>query len=164
MNEQDAIRRAEALAAEAHAGQVYGSEPYTVHLRAVVNVIKTFDLAETYMVAGWLHDVAEDTPITIQELREQFGQRVASLVNAVTAHGASREEHAASIVEQLRGCPSACPLKLADRIANVEAARRGDRHSARYIAEHGSFEAVVKPHVPPPMWERYIAALAAVKS
>lgn len=50
-------------------------------------------------------------------------------------------------------------MKLADRIANVEAAEPGDKHSRRYAREHESFADVVRPHVPDILWQRYLSAL-----
>jgi hypothetical protein len=47
-------------------------------------------------------------------------------------------------------------VKLADRIANIEAAKPGDKHIEKYAREHPEFADVVRHHVPGAMWLRYL--------
>lgn len=115
---------ARAFAVEAHGAQRYGAEPYAVHLDAVVANILRFDPnadADT-LAAGFLHDVVEDTPVTLDQVMERFGSRVAELVHAVTAEpGATRKERHQRTWPKVVETEGAVRLKLADRIANVEA-------------------------------------------
>ncbi|GAA3363037.1 HD domain-containing protein [Saccharopolyspora gregorii] len=72
-----------------------------------------------------LHDVVEDTGCTLDEVRERFGARVATLVDWVTkpvrGEGESREQVRATYLERLRGAPDdAVVVKLADRLSNVQ--------------------------------------------
>jgi (p)ppGpp synthase/HD superfamily hydrolase len=74
------------FAAKAHAGQSRkgGIEPYLLHPVAVVQVIASSGGSEDVLCAGYLHDVVEDTSVTIEQVRDVFGARVAELVAAVT--------------------------------------------------------------------------------
>lgn len=151
----DAVR---AFAVSAHGDQRYGDCPYVEHLSAVVKVLEEFGFSDEHVAAGWLHDVVEDTDITEADIEEAFGERVAKLVSAVSG-GGDRATHVASIYAKIEAYPDAAVVKLADRIANVEACAQGDKHSIRYAREHPRFSTVIGPHVPPAMWDRYLVAL-----
>ena len=151
---------ARSFAIAAHAGQLYGGKPYETHLAAVVQVLDDFGFDEPYRQAAWLHDVVEDTPIELSEIRSRFGDRVAAMVDAVTGIGPTRKDRSARIYAGLKACPAAAAVKLADRIANVEAAPAASEHRTRYRREAEEFAAVVRPNVPPAMWSRLEAALA----
>ena len=148
------------FAVAAHAGQLYGGKPYETHLAAVVKVLDDFDFDEVYRQAAWLHDVVEDTPIELAGIRLRFGDAVAAMVDSVTGLGPTRKDRNARIYAGLAACPAAAAVKLADRIANVEAAPAGSEHRMRYRREADEFEAVVRPNVPPAMWSRLERALA----
>jgi GTP pyrophosphokinase len=81
----DLIRRAYDLATVAHADQERASgEPYIVHSLAVAQRLAELHLDPATIAAGLLHDVVEDTIVTIEDLRQDFGQEVAKLVDGVT--------------------------------------------------------------------------------
>ena len=81
----DLIRRAYDLAAVAHADQERASgEPYMVHSLAVAQRLAELHLDPAAIAAGLLHDVVEDTIVTIEDLRQDFGEEVAKLVDGVT--------------------------------------------------------------------------------
>lgn len=151
---------AEAYAVAAHGEQRYGGGPYHIHLAAVVRVLNDFGYVGAYEAAGWLHDVVEDTDVDLATVAERFGPEVASMVDAVTGLGATRAERNARIYAGIAREPQAAAVKLADRIANVEAAPVGSEHGARYVREADAFADVVRPHVPPAMWARLEATLA----
>lgn len=148
----------------AHKSQRYGDLPYHVHLDAVVAILKEHDATEQQIAAGWLHDVIEDTELIYQDIEREFGAEVASLVDAVSGEGSDREAHTSAIYRKLKKHPAACVVKLADRIANVEACLPGDRHSRRYAREHAEFAPVVEPYVPVSMWARYLRALSRLEA
>lgn len=158
----DSVQQAREFAIAAHGEQRYGDKPYESHLAAVVQIMDDFGLPAEFKVAGWLHDVIEDTEATVADISEAFGDRVARLVWAVTG-GGDRESHVASIHRKIAAYPDAAVVKLADRIANVESCRRGDRHSLRYSREHATFEATIRQHVPAVMWKRYVQASKAAE-
>mgnify|MGYP001189162075 CR=1 FL=1 len=124
----DLIRRAYLFAAEAHQGQTRASgEPYVSHSVAVASVLVGLRLDAPTIAAALLHDVAEDTSHTMDEVREKFGPEIAGLVDGVTKLGRiqwkSREERQA---ENLRKMFLAMAsdiriilIKLADRVHNM---------------------------------------------
>lgn len=153
------------FAIAAHGDQPYGNSPYVVHLSAVVRVLESFGADEVHLKAGWLHDVVEDTTVQIEDVRSRFGKQVADLVWAVTGEGhGDRHAHSRSIYRKIAAHPAAASLKLADRIANVEACQKGDKHSTRYAREHPEFAGVIEAFVPSAMWNRYVRALAERQS
>jgi GTP diphosphokinase / guanosine-3',5'-bis(diphosphate) 3'-diphosphatase len=79
------VSRAYALAADAHAGVDRKSgEPYITHPVAVATILADMQMDAETIAAALLHDVPEDTAITLDDLRNQFGERVARLVDGVT--------------------------------------------------------------------------------
>lgn len=108
------------FAVKAHGNQKYGSEPYIVHLDEVVAVLGEFGIKdENLLVAGYLHDVIEDTDKSMDGIASVFGSEVADFVWNVTGSGNNRKERSESILKKLHGDTAAIPVKLADRIANV---------------------------------------------
>lgn len=153
--------RARAFAVAAHGDQRYGSEPYVVHLSAVRQVLRDFGYDGELALAAWLHDTVEDTAVTVEQLEQEFGPRVAALVWAVTGIGENRKQRAASAYAKMRALPDAVTVKLADRIANSEASARGNpRLLAMYREELASFTDALGEHGDAAMWERLRRALA----
>jgi guanosine-3',5'-bis(diphosphate) 3'-pyrophosphohydrolase len=124
----DLIRRAYLFAQEAHADQTRASgEPYIRHAVAVAAILADLRLDAVTIAAALMHDVREDTPHTLEEIRAKFGPEVAGLVDGVTKLGRiewkSREERQA---ENLRKMFLAMAkdiriilIKLADRVHNM---------------------------------------------
>ncbi|MCO5219454.1 MAG: bifunctional (p)ppGpp synthetase/guanosine-3',5'-bis(diphosphate) 3'-pyrophosphohydrolase [Thermomicrobiales bacterium] len=82
------IARAFLVAYAAHNGVVRKSgEPYIVHPIEVANVLALMRLDGETIAAGLLHDVVEDTDVTLDQLEELFGERVAQLVDGTTKLG-----------------------------------------------------------------------------
>ena len=74
------------------------------------------------LIAAWLHDTLEDTTLSRAEVEANFGAVVAELVWRVTDEpGATRKERKPATYRKTRENEAAVVLKLADRIANVEA-------------------------------------------
>lgn len=79
------IQKAYQIASKAHKDQVRKSgEPYIIHPLYVAIILADLELDKETIVAGLLHDVVEDTIMTIEEIREEFGDDVALLVDGVT--------------------------------------------------------------------------------
>jgi (p)ppGpp synthase/HD superfamily hydrolase len=122
------LDEATAFAERWHGSQTRpAGEPYLEHLleatRVLVEAVGVTD--PDILRAAVLHDVVEDTPCTLEEVRERFGDRVATLVDWVTkpprSEGESREEARAAYLERLRNAPEdAVLVKLADRLSNVQ--------------------------------------------
>ena len=117
-----ALEAAEALAETAHKDQKYGEHPYTKHLSDVVQVLTRFKVNdEAILVAGWLHDIVEDTDTSLNQLEIMFGRRVKDLVHRVTNEsGKNRKERHQKTYPKIKASDDAITLKLADRIANTE--------------------------------------------
>ena len=152
------LERAEAFANKKHANQKYGDGPYTIHLRAVVQVLNDFGWRVTdILVAGWLHDTIEDTDTTREEIECLFGEQVARLVWACTGVGANRKERNQSIYAKLKECPEGVCLKLADRIPNAENSKANNPSLFEmYKKEYEAFEnalLLLDPNITD-MWDR----------
>lgn len=131
-NEIATVRRAYEFAEQAHRSQKRMSgDPYIAHPLAVAIILAQLQLDSTAVVAGLLHDVVEDTPVTDADLMENFGAEVAALVDGVTKLKRikfdSREEQQA---ENLRKMFMAMAkdirvliIKLADRLHNMRTIR-----------------------------------------
>lgn len=98
------IDKAYATACEAHKDQVRKSgEPYIIHPLCVAIILADLELDKETIIAGLLHDVVEDTVMTNEELKEQFGPDVELLVDGVTK------------LEQLQYTGEAAPDRLTSR-------------------------------------------------
>ena len=85
LSDRELIQRAYRLAEKAHAGQKRASgEPYVNHCLAVAAILVGFLMPADIIAAGLLHDTVEDTSIKIDDLRRDFGEGVANLVQGVT--------------------------------------------------------------------------------
>ena len=122
------IRRAYDFSTQNHTGQSRASgEPYVVHPLEVAMILADMKMDANAIAAGLLHDCVEDTTVTIVDVRKEFGEQVAHLVEGVTKISkidfATREERQA---ENLRKMMLAMVddvrvvlIKLADRLHNM---------------------------------------------
>ncbi len=84
----DIIRRAYEVAAQAHAGQQRKTgEPYINHCVETAAILAELRIDPPVIVAGLLHDTVEDTDLTLDDIRREFGDEVARLVDGVTKLG-----------------------------------------------------------------------------
>ena len=82
------IEKAYQIAAEAHKDQKRKSgEPYIIHPLCVGIILADLEMDKETIAAGLLHDVVEDTVMTYDEIKEEFGEEVAQLVDGVTKLG-----------------------------------------------------------------------------
>jgi GTP pyrophosphokinase len=83
--DRDLVARAYRMAEKAHAAQKRASgEPYINHCLAVAHLLSEYSMPADVMAAGLLHDTVEDTGLSIDTIRQDFGESVASLVQGVT--------------------------------------------------------------------------------
>jgi GTP pyrophosphokinase len=124
----DVIRHAYAVAAEAHAGQTRRTgDPYIAHPIAVAQILATYGLDTATIAAALLHDVVEDTDISLEDLERDFGEEVALLVDGVTKLDrikfSSREEQQAATIRKMAVAMAkdirVLLIKLADRTHNM---------------------------------------------
>ena len=121
------IKDAYALAAEAHKDQKRNTgEPYIVHPIAVANIAaEELELDANTVIAAFLHDVAEDTSYTVEDIRERFGDDVAFLVDVVTKRKKHNYEYTKQvdnyrqILESVHYDIRALLVKLSDRLHNM---------------------------------------------
>ncbi len=152
---------ARVFAQSAHGGQKYGDAPYDKHLTQVRTVLTDFGYGGALGVAAWLHDVVEDADVSKDDIVTRFGADVAELVWAVTGEGADRKERNATAYAKIRAHPAAAILKLADRIANVEASRDVPKKLAMYRSEWQAFRKALGDLGDPRMWARLERAIGA---
>jgi GTP pyrophosphokinase len=122
------IRKAFNFSQLHHQGQVRASgEPYLIHPLAVSLVLADMKLDSTAIAAGLLHDAIEDTPVTSDDIRREFGDQVVHIVEGVTKidkiEFASREERQAENVRKMVLAMVSdirvVLIKLADRLHNM---------------------------------------------
>ena len=145
------IQQAAYIAATAHAGQTRASgEPYVEHSLAVASILNDLQMDHEAIAAALLHDVVEDTSITLAEIRQQFGDVIANLVDGVTKMDVigdySESERAQAKnshrVENLRKMLLAMVedvrvvlIKLADRLHNMRTLKALPREKQIRIAQ-----------------------------
>jgi (p)ppGpp synthase/HD superfamily hydrolase len=143
-----------AWARELHAEQRYGDQPYETHLQAVADVLRRFGFGNRpeLIASAFLHDAIEDQGVTSDEIATRFGDDVAAIVDAVSdPPGDERVQRKAAAYPRIRALDDAVRVKLADRIANVEA---GGPMVEVYRGEQESFRGAVRREgVADEMWE-----------
>ena len=126
--DREKIERAYRLAEKMHGDQRRVSGvPYILHPTSVACIIVDLGMDTDSVVAALLHDVVEDTPVTLEEVEQMFGKDVANLVNGVTKISkiayTSREERQAENVRKMLMAMSddirVIIIKLADRLHNM---------------------------------------------
>jgi len=79
------VHEAFEFANKAHQGQIRASgEPFVFHVISVAEILLSLNLDTPSLMAGLLHDVIEDTDVTLAQLEKKFGSEVAALVDSVT--------------------------------------------------------------------------------
>ncbi|MFQ5942383.1 MAG: RelA/SpoT family protein [Anaerolineales bacterium] len=83
--DEEQIRRAYEVAQKAHKGQKRASgEPYINHCLSVATIMAELGAPTPTIVAALLHDTVEDTDLTLEEIKDEFGAEIAQLVDGVT--------------------------------------------------------------------------------
>ncbi|MFD7866582.1 RelA/SpoT family protein [Streptomyces sp. NPDC059783] len=120
------LRRAYVLAESSHRGQMRKSgEPYITHPLAVTLILAQLGAETTTLTASLLHDTVEDTEVTLDQVREEFGEEVCYLVDGVTKlekvdYGAAAEpETFRKMLVATGDDVRVMSIKLADRLHNM---------------------------------------------
>lgn len=125
MHNWDMPQRALDFATKAHDGQQrkYSGAPYIIHPVAVSKIVATVKHTPEMIAAAYLHDVVEDTDVTVDEIEREFGDTVANLVYWLTdiskpedGNRSARKEIDA--VHYSKGPADAQTIKIADLIDN----------------------------------------------
>ena len=141
----DIIEKARVFATAAHAAAAqlrkYTNEPYIVHPTEVAGIIDNLEGSTAEMVAAaWLHDVVEDTGVTIEVIRKEFGTEVAELVGWLTDVSRPEQGNRATRKAIDRAHTAMAPaeaqtIKLADLISNCRSIKEHDEKFAKVYFE-----------------------------
>ena len=117
------IEEAIEVAAEAHQGQYRKgtSTPYITHPYAVGLILMEAGCTESVIIAGILHDTVEDTELTLDFIRERFGDYIANIVDGCSENKALRwRARKTERIEALRtASPEVCTVTCADKLHNL---------------------------------------------
>jgi len=140
----DVLERAFEVADRVHQGQVRKTgEPFIFHPLAVTQLLADYGLDEPTLAAAILHDTVEDTDLSLDELRKDFGGEVADLIDGVTkldrvdfddrdeAQAATIRKMVIAMADDVR----VLVIKLADRLHNVRTLAPFDADKQQRIAE-----------------------------
>lgn len=128
--ESASIREALAMAQEAHAGQIRngsGGMAYIHHPIAVAELLAEQEFDEPVVIAALLHDVVEDSDLTVSDVETRFGEPVATLVAVLTddeevePYERRKDEHRLRVRE---AGGDALAIYAADKLSNVRVLRR----------------------------------------
>lgn len=126
--EVEKIDKAYNMAKDAHEGQLrYSGQPYIIHPVAVATILVDLCMDYQSVVAALLHDTVEDTDVSIEKVKSDYGEDVAKLVDGVTKLGkvplsTKEEEQAENIRKMLLAMSEdirVIIIKLADRLHNM---------------------------------------------
>ena len=116
------------VAEEAHEGQLrLSGEPYIEHPLAVAQILADLRLDTTTLEAALLHDTVEDTALTLDRLRDEFGEDVADIVDGLTkldklqfqTRELAQAENVRKMIVAMAGDIRVLLIKLADRLHNM---------------------------------------------
>lgn len=144
-----------------HEGQKYWEHDYMYHINMATQEWIDF-LNDEQMIALILHDIVEDTEVTIEDLVKLFGEDVAILVWAVTDNQPSkgkalpREGKKEYTMKKLDVIRDAIPVKLCDRIANIKfSSVSSQKKHKMYMKEHEVFYSLYKEGECDELWDVY---------
>ena len=123
------LDRAILFAVQAHAGTERRGKgfPYIVHPMEAVSIVATISPDQELLAAAALHDTVEDTDITIETIRAEFGDRIATLVQLESDDrpGASWRARKQAAIDRLASAPrDAKIVALGDKLSNMRAIAR----------------------------------------
>ncbi|MCI5147155.1 MAG: HD domain-containing protein, partial [Candidatus Electrothrix sp. AR3] len=140
--------KARCFALKHHGKQKYGRYPYAVHLEAVAQIVQEY--GDTAITLAYLHDVVEDTEISINDIEQEFGQFIADCIALLSDEaGENRKERKRKTYAKMAlvsgKAEIALLVKAADRLANMRACRadKNERLLKIYQAEYPTFKKAV---------------------
>ena len=142
------IDKARSFAIAAHGDQRYGDHPYSYHLHTVAELARPF--GDEACAIAYLHDVVEDTQVTIDQVKNEFGELISNCVAILTDEpGANRKERKQKTYAKMSDVTGELELalivKVCDRLANVAACVKVSKREllAKYKEEQRVFRSSV---------------------
>ncbi len=140
--EKKLVEKAYYFAKKAHEGQKrYSGDPYFVHVAETGKALADMEMSASTVAAGLLHDTIEDTDVTAEDIRREFGEEILYLVEGVTKLGHVRYHGLQRHAESLRKLFAATAqdvrvmiIKLMDRLHNVRTLQYVPEHKRQRIA------------------------------
>lgn len=141
--DREVIQRAYRFAQTAHEGQKRESgEPYFIHPCEVASILLDLGMDTDTLAAAFLHDVIEDTGVTFERLREEFGENIALLVDGITKltrlqFNSQEEQQAESLRKMLLAMAKdirVVIIKLADRLHNMRTLKFRSEENRQAVA------------------------------
>ena len=139
------IENAYDYSAKVHKGMTWLSgKPSLVHSMAVADILAEMNLDAVSVAAGLLHDVLEETEVTLQGLKVQFGEEISRLVSGVTRisalplHTSNRTKQAENIRKMILAMADdirVILIKLADRLDTMRTIRHFPRDMQKSISK-----------------------------
>lgn len=149
-----------ATAAHAAIGQLrkYTETPYIEHPAAVVAIVRSRPHTPEMIAAAWLHDVVEDTDVSIELIQQIFGEKVAEIVSDLTdvskpGDGNRMIRKLVDYVHTEKACVEAKTVKLADLIDNTKSIVERDPGFAKVYLEEKRRLLEVLRDGDPVLWE-----------
>jgi (p)ppGpp synthase/HD superfamily hydrolase len=140
----DVVEKARVFATAAHGAvaqlRKYTNEPYIVHPAEVASIVRSVPHTDEMVAAAWLHDVVEDTGVTNETIRAEFGDKVAELVGWLTDvsrpdHGNRAARKAVDRAHSASAPAEAQTIKYADLISNTRSIATHDEKFAKTYFE-----------------------------
>jgi GTP pyrophosphokinase len=142
--DQEMLARAYQYSERAHTGQVRRSgEPYVTHCVEVAKILAELQLDTVTVASGLMHDVVEDTDITVEDIAAEFGKEVAAIVDGVTKIGGltltsaqeRQVENYRKLLLSIAKDARVILIKLADRLHNMRTLEWMPPEKRRQIAQ-----------------------------
>jgi len=141
------LRLAYEMAVDAHSKQRRKSgEPYILHPIEVARICsEEIGLGPTAVICALLHDVVEDTPVTLDEITEKFGERIGKIVDGLTKldgsydSGSPQAENFKKVLSTLVEDVRVVLIKMADRLHNMRTLGAMARHKQLKIAAETTY-------------------------
>ena len=147
VEDRENIRAAFELAAKAHQTQRRKSgEPYITHpIEVALICVEEIGLGPTAVICALLHDVVEDTYVSLKEIHEQFGEKIARIVDGLTKldglHDSEspQAENLSKVLKAMLFDVRVVLIKMADRLHNLRTIKSMVHHKQLKIAAETSF-------------------------
>jgi (p)ppGpp synthase/HD superfamily hydrolase len=151
--ETDLTAKAQVYAVDRHTSinQLYAGLPYSFHLGQAVDFafefidLLTEEEAEIVISATWLHDTMEDTGATYNNIKNEFGIKIADVVyNLTNEKGKDRKERAVKTYPGIAACKLSVYTKNSDRLANTNFSfESGSSMYRKYKGEYPYYKEVL---------------------